>query len=425
MNKQEILADLFQRRRFDIKPGLERTTALAHCLGNPHRQFKSIHIAGTNGKGSTAAMTASILKEAGLLVGLYTSPHIRSFNERIVADGKQIDDDALVKIASSILPEADRLGATFFEITTILAFRYFADTGVDVAVIECGMGGRFDSTNIIEPDVSAVTPVAFDHSQYLGNTIEKIIFEKAGIIKPGTTTVIAPGNEEYRSIFDSVAAKKQAETIYVADIFDIPADIDPFAEEIILRFAADREAFLHIPLAFPGIHQARNTVLALCIVEEFRKSRDIEISPNFIESGLKNIRLNFPLRGRMEIVRRIPPIIVDGGHNPEAARKLAESLKARNEKFTVIFGAMSDKDIKQMLAALADSASEFIFPRLKIPRSESPEKILEIAKSLGIKEMRISETAQNAFDEEARKNKPLLITGSFYLIGEIKFAIYD
>ena len=264
MKKNQLLEKLFSLHRFGIKPGLERISLLLNEFGNPQNQYKKIHIAGTNGKGTVASTVASILQESGFKVGLYTSPHFLSFNERIKVNGVNIDDESVCKLIEKMFELAKDF--TFFDFTTALAFIFFASQNVDYAVVEAGMGGRFDSTNIIIPELSVITQIDLDHREYLGNTIEEIAFEKAGIIKENIKCIIAEQKHNIHDIFKRVAAEKQSKLILIEERYfakEIKFNMDLSTEFTALT--PTNEYRIHSPLS--GKHQIGNLITAIAAIE--------------------------------------------------------------------------------------------------------------------------------------------------------------
>ncbi len=419
MTKKEILDDLFHRRRFNIKPGLERTLALAEYVDNPHKKYKSIHISGTNGKGSTATITASAIKSAGYKTALYTSPHIKEFNERILVDGKPISDDDLVRLVEPLIKKADEIGATFFEITTVLAFLYFAEQGVDYAVIECGMGGRYDSTNIIQPQIACMTAIAMDHSEYLGSTIEEITIEKAGIIKDGIPAVISYNAEEVRK---TVKQKiKDSELIFLDEkcvISDYNFDRQNVESKVKLNYKNEE---IELIQPFIGKHQSRNLANAYAIFKLFAKQNKISNTDThkLFKIGCEKVHSSFPLHGRMEILQKSPLIIADGGHNPDAAIMLAKTLKQFDEKFTFVFAAMGDKDIENTILALIPHSKRFILPNLEYSRAAKNTKIAELLEKNGYHNFELKKTVANAIDQAKSYGDKIVICGSFFLLAEM------
>jgi len=398
-------------------PGLERTMELAEFFGNPQDDFRSIHIAGTNGKGSTAAYIASILMEAGYKVGFYTSPHIKSFNERIKVDGKEIPDHDLQRIAESVIQKADIIGATFFEITTILAFIYFSEQKCDFAVIEAGMGGRFDSTNIIIPEISVITKIDYDHREYLGEFIEQIATEKAGIIKSYIPCVLSKNIENVTAIIEDFAQDCHSKLIYhdnynISNI-EITKDFKTKAELIF-----NGKTFkLTIPVA--GLHQADNAGTAVNTILEL--ASQFKITDENIVNGIENAFEKLNLSSRIELIQYDPPIVVDSAHNPDAVRALRNTIDNspfKDVKWDCIFSVMNDKNIPEMLELMQHKINNLHIVKLKEERAAKPEVIAGIAESLGFQNIIIENDAQKAFKYLKQQKVPLIIFGSFYLIGE-------
>jgi dihydrofolate synthase/folylpolyglutamate synthase len=413
----DLFENLFARRRFNILPGLERTIALAEFCGNPQNSFRSIHVAGTNGKGTTATMVASILVEAGYKTGLYTSPHIYKFNERIKINDKQIPTSDLKRIAEELLTVADDFGATFFEITTILAFKYFAEQNVDFVVIECGMGGENDSTNIINPILSVITHIAMDHSEYLGDTLELIATEKAGIIKQNTPVVIAENKQSLNDIFQSVARNKSAEIFFADKTKEIKSS------EITPDLTAKVDSYNYGEINFPlaGLHQLDN--LATVLTASNYLSREGIIKPENVRSGIEKMKETFGLYFRTELISQEPPVIFDAAHNTDSIRALVALLndsEYKNLKWNLIFAAMEDKEVKEMLELLAPFTNKLYLPKLITERAEHPNHIAKIARELGFKNIHFDDSPLTAYQNAISLKEPILVAGSFYLLSEIR-----
>ncbi|HPD34281.1 MAG TPA: Mur ligase family protein, partial [Candidatus Kapabacteria bacterium] len=290
MDKQSTLDWLYSLHRFGIKPGLERINKLVEFLDHPERKFQSIHITGTNGKGSTASNLASILIESGYKTGLYTSPHVLEFNERIQVQTKMIDDDVLIDYAQSLRPLQEKIGATFFELTTAMAFRYFADMNIDFAIIEAGMGGMNDATNIIFPILSIITPISLEHTQYLGNTIEQIAFDKSKIIKPNSISLISDKNINLQNIFFKQAKNVTSDLYFTNDLlwlknFEIKQD---FSSEFNLIDYHHRNKTFYTPLI--GQFQIENAMMA--IASTYLLKKHFKTNDTKIQKGLENIIRN-------------------------------------------------------------------------------------------------------------------------------------
>lgn len=426
-NKQQILDKLFSLLRFGIKPGLERTNALLERLGSPQNKFPTIHIAGTNGKGTTASAIASILQEAGFKTGLFTSPHIIDFNERIKINGRQISDDEIIALANPMFEASDEIGCTFFEISTAMAFKYFEDNNVDIAIIEVGMGGRFDSTNVLKPLVSVITQIGLDHIEYLGKSLSEIAFEKAGIIKENTPVIIADNHTEIQKIFINIAKEKNSplqfldsavqpqEVIFNSNLSMTAAfDLSMFSE----LFKLENPVEIQIP--FAGKHQLRNIQTALLALSQVQDR--FPFSKENIINGIKNIKKNCGLFGRIELVREEPPLIIDVSHNYDAVKMLVHTIKLcgyHNPNWVVVYGAMDDKDAEAMLLELRAVTKHLILTQPTIQRAKPIDNLVEIAENMNFKNITAIKDCKEAFECALSLDEPLLAAGSFYLIGEI------
>ena len=403
------------------KPGLERVEILLEKFGNPHRSLKTIHVAGTNGKGSTASLIASVLQAAGYRVGLFTSPHLLDFRERIRINGEMISEEAVAAFVEAAEPlfkrKADR--PSFFELTTAMAFDYFARQNTDYAVIEVGMGGRLDSTNVITPLVSIITNVSMDHTQYLGDTITKIAEEKAGIIKPGVPLILGNSRDaDVNNVIKDVSFRQGAKVI--------PADR---TQEIMMHFFQNdvyRLSTVHfgnLTLPLVGAFQIENaaTVLqALLVLME----KGVKITPENVKKGFLEVA-GQGLRARIEVLReRGPRIIADTGHNPGSWVYIANYLSdIRKERHVVcILGFSSDKDIKTVLS-LIPRTIPLLFAKADSPRAKSSKALTRMAKSLGFAEClpfeNVSEAYAYALESNPNKERlTIFIGGSFYLVGD-------
>ncbi len=413
--KKILLEKLFALHRFGIKPGLERTLSLLDKRDNPHKKLQTIHIAGTNGKGSVAAIIASVLKEAGYKTGLYTSPHIRNFNERIRINGEMITDEDVLKYAGYYLPEAEKIGATFFEITTAMAFDYFYSENTDIAVIETGMGGRFDSTNVIKPLLGIITNIGLEHMEYLGDTLEKIAFEKAGIIKDDMPVILGNIKEELTGIF----TEKSQNVFSAKDIVDIEniQYLKDLTYMVDLKMQGVTYEYLKLNLA--GFSQIDNLISAFAAFNFLFES--YIISEENIRNGLRNIKLNTGISARMEMTDRNLPLIADVAHNTDAILNLVNTLdksEYRDIKWNIMIALMSDKDAETIISILAPFANELIITKPKTERAGDVQLIKKISDKIELKSI-IIENPSDAFIFLKTEGKPSIVVGSFYLIGEI------
>src|SRR6266446_6392440 len=409
------------------KFNLENITILAKSLGHPEQEYPSAHIAGTNGKGSTAAFLESILRHAGYRTGLYTSPHLERINERIRVNGEEIPDAAFADIFSRIHSVIEGLLAdgtlrahpTFFECVTAIAFSYFAEGGVQFAVFETGLGGRLDSTNIVTPQVSIITRVDFDHENFLGHSLREIAGEKAGIIKPGVPVVIAEQREEVREVLLAKARETNARVIETASTFAIESQkmLDGRARATVRRIETGTRFEFAPQLA--GRFQLQNALNAVAATGVLQ-SKGFHISDAAIEKGIA--AAIWP--GRIEKVHSNPDIYLDGAHNPSAARELAIFLEEnlRGRKLIVIFGALRDKAVDEIAGILFPLASEVIFTQPNTSRSISASQLAEIA-GHHASHFTIIPEAEKALESamaEGAPNDVICVTGSLYLVGQLR-----
>ena len=374
------------------KEGLDNTLALDAHLGNPQNSFKSIHIAGTNGKGSCAHSIASVLQEFGLKVGLYTSPHLVDFRERIRINGKVIPEGYVIDFVEKLRPLFERLHPSFFEITTALAFKYFADEKVDVAVIEVGLGGRLDCTNVITPIMSVITNISLDHIQFLGETLDKIATEKAGIIKREVPVVIGESSEETEPIFEQKAKKETAPIIFAEDCPEvIQADIKD-SEEINYESRSVGKIKSHLC----GEYQLKNmntilTALHLLFSEKLLDKLNDKVDSmkkeeceSIIRKGLEVVEVSTGLMGRWQVVCKKPKVICDTGHNPGGWKYLAPQLSHSSyNKLHIVFGMAADKDVSSVLKSLPQTAS-FYFTQASVKRAMDCHELQALALKHGI-----------------------------------------
>jgi dihydrofolate synthase / folylpolyglutamate synthase len=407
MSIQPLLDELFAMTFTGIKPGLERITSLLDELDHPERRYPIIHVAGTNGKGSTCAMIASILQHAGYRVGLYTSPHIRRFNERIRVQGAMIDDADIARLARPLMDAAKPVGGTFFEVTTAMAFQYFAERRVDVAVIETGLGGRLDATNVVEPLVSVITSIDMDHMEYLGTTLEQIAGEKAGIIKEHIPVVIGDRRPELRAVFDAVAVQRHAPITYAMDT--VKVDVDHMRADLTMSVSViDDAALRYYDVDLCGDHQVLNVATVLAALPSIREVYFID--EEHVREGLRTVRSTTGLGGRIQLVRRDGPIVLDVSHNPGGIVALTETLMLsgyRPGMWHVVFGAMSDKDVQGMLDALRPLVSTLHLCAPDLPRAMSTDGLAQLC-----------DTSVADAMERASMRGPTLVCGSFHVADE-------
>ncbi len=409
---------MYQLRRFGIILGLGTIQNILKGLNDPHKRFKSIHIAGTNGKGSVASALAKILQIAGYKVGLYTSPHLVRFNERICINNQPISDDRVVESYEAVkaVHEGDR-EPTFFEFTTAMAFLEFSQQQVDWAIIETGMGGRLDATNVVIPELSIVTNISLEHQMYLGNTIAKIASEKAGIIKEKKPVVTGVTQKSAINAVENVAREKNASVHRLGDSFRIRRHPSG-------SFTYDGLDYVwkKVRTGLLGKHQAGNAALVLAACEVLNRNGG-SISFDHMQQGL--LTQEWP--GRLEVVTQSPMLLLDGAHNMMAVRELANYLAAnlQDKKITLVSGILDDKAYPDMLRCLLPLCSRAILTQPKIDRSLSPNTLLEAAKDI-ISNVKVIASVPEAVSFAMNTSAPedvVCITGSLYLVGEVKEAI--
>ncbi len=400
-------------------PGLSRISDLLSLIGSPEKKMKYIHVVGTNGKGSTASMIASVLKEAGYRTGLYTSPFIITFNERMQIDGEMITDAELAKITEYIKPFAETMEdkPTEFELITAIAFEYFRRNECDIVILEAGMGGEFDATNVIpSPEVAVMTNIGLDHTEFLGDTLEKIAATKSGVVKSGCDCVIYRSNASVEEVVkarcESVGAR------FAKADFDSIKPISASLEGQVF----DWKEYHGLEISLLGAHQLRNAAVALTAIERLTQ-RGYQISERNIRVGLKNT----VWQGRFEILRRDPLFIVDGGHNSQCIEALAANIRdyLPDIKLTVLTGVLADKDYAAMYDIVAPYVERFVLVTPPSPRALSAD---ELAKTLAVYEKDITVCGDVASGVEkaislAGKSGCVLAFGSLYMVGDIKRAV--
>jgi len=421
MNYSAAIAYLYSLQKHGIKLGLETMAALMGRLDKPYERFRTLHIAGTNGKGSTAAMTAAVLQAAGFRVGLYTSPHLVDFRERIRVDGKMIDEEHVSQLTQQIRDACGHdLSPTFFESTTAMAFQYFADASVDVAVVEVGLGGRFDATNVVQPVACAITTIALDHQEYLGPTLSSIAAEKAGIVKPRIPVIVGHLDTEAEESIERIALERQAPMYRLnRDFQTIGASTSGFD----YRGVSSRRDGLTCPLA--GRHQLDNAACALALLEA-AAAEGFLASEEAVREGLRSVKWE----GRLEIVERSPTIVLDGAHNPAAASVLADSLaemmrERPRGRLILVFGMMRDKNHRGFIMPLRQLVGEVVLTQADLPRSAT---VSDLRVSLRdwlpfLHEAPVPVDALALAKQLADPDDVICVTGSLMLVGDIT-AIY-
>lgn len=402
-----------------IKKDLTNTISLCNFLGNPQQKIKTIHIAGTNGKGSTAHILASVLQEAGYKTGLYTSPHILDFRERIKINGKMCPEKFVVQFTEKIKPKIEEIQPSFFEITVAMAFDYFAKKKVDIAIIETGLGGRLDSTNIIHPVLSVITNISYDHQYLLGNTLAEIALEKAGIIKFESPVIIGRHQAETDEIFIQKAKDKQAHLLFAED--SITQIKSALTDRFLFVDAKMGDTPVNICSDLNATYQTENIRTALAAIHLLQTKKILEIKGKAIQLGFSNVRKNTHLLGRWQWIAKHPKIVVDVGHNEDGIRKIKEQLKTeRYRKLHIIYGAVKDKEVENILELLPKNAI-YYFTEPQMPRKLDAQQLHEKALQHGLQGSVYPhpKDALGVAKSQANEEDLILIMGSFFVVSEI------
>jgi dihydrofolate synthase/folylpolyglutamate synthase len=422
MNYAETLTYLYQNLPMfqrvgavAFKSDLTNTLSLCKALGNPQNKFKSIHIAGTNGKGSSSHMLASVLQAAGYKTGLYTSPHLKEFTERIRINGIEVDQDFVVDFVARIKPLIEEIQPSFFEITVAMAFDYFAYQKVDVAVIEVGLGGRLDSTNIITPTLSLITNISWDHMDLLGDTLKKIAGEKAGIIKTNVPVVIGERQPEVEEVFRVKSQECNSRITFASDLYNVTQE-----SEGSYSIRHDDHHYT-VEVDLKGGYQTRNIAGVLACVSELRKMGFI-ISDQQIAIGLKNVMQRTGLRGRWQILGRNPLIICDTGHNEAGISEIMKQInQTRHHQLHMVLGFVRDKDISRVLSLLPTSAT-YYFCAASIPRAMPSEELKQKAEGVGLNgnAFRNVNDAIRAAKANSAYDDLIFVGGSTFVVAEVE-----
>lgn len=408
------LEKIFNLRGGVIDLRLDRMSKALELFDHPENKFPSIHIAGTNGKGSTAATLHNVLSLAGHRTALYTSPHLVSFTERIRVDNEEITRDEVVSLADEIERRTAEGGVplTFFEFITVMAFIYFARCRVDVAVIEVGLGGRFDATNVITPLVSAVTTISKDHEAYLGPDELSIAREKAGIIKPGIPVVCGKVSQRVSELLHEIAGDRRSPAYFLGTHFTFS-----LKNEGLFDYTGIKQHYLNLTLALRGRHQRANAALALAALELLPER--FAVNERTLRQGLQTVR--WP--GRLEVMLERPLVILDGAHNPEGVRALVVELSAlrQGRRIKLLFATMADKEWELMLHAVAQVVDELVFTRVGMERSADPNQLNEkMTEPIPHRVVQDSRLALGTLLAEAQADDIIVVAGSLYLLGEVR-----
>jgi dihydrofolate synthase/folylpolyglutamate synthase len=402
-----------------LKPDLTNTIRLCEALGNPHLKFKSIHVAGTNGKGSTSHMLASVLQSAGSKTGLYTSPHLKEFTERIKVNGEEITQQFVVDFVNRIKPEIDRIKPSFFEITVAMAFDYFVKQKVDIAVIEVGLGGRLDSTNVITPLVSVITNIGWDHKDLLGNTLPAIASEKAGIIKKKIPVVISERQGEVQDVFVKKAEEEEAPIKFASDTYEakVTEKHGFFLYDILKNGSA---LLTNVKLPLQGLYQRKNLPGVFAAIDVINQSA-FSVPIEMIRTGIEKVVAQTGLKGRWQKLSEMPLMICDTGHNIDGVKEILNQIsRYKFSKLHMIWGMVKDKDVTDILTILPKDAS-YYFCEAKIPRAMEASVLRQKAEAVGLRG-EVVEDVNDAIRQAliaASENDFIFIGGSTYVVSEI------
>jgi dihydrofolate synthase / folylpolyglutamate synthase len=436
MNYQQTIDYLFSRLPMFSRIGaaaykadLTNTIRLCEFLDNPQTKFKTIHVAGTNGKGSVSHMLAAILQTAGYKTGLYTSPHLKDFKERIKVSGdpdgyREVSEKFVIDFTEKMKSLIEEISPSFFEITVAMAFEYFSKQKVDVAVIEVGLGGRLDSTNIITPELSVITNIGWDHMNLLGDTLEKIAFEKAGIIKNEIPVVVGEVLPETLKIFEETAKEKQAPLSIASQkrkVVDWHWDKHELIVEVAEENHTDHKTW-HLDL--PGLYQTKNLITVLEACSQL-KQQGWKMDDEIIHKGLKQVKKLTGLHGRWEIIHQSPMVVLDVAHNIDGIKQLVQQIElTEHRQLHIITGMVNDKEVEKILELLPKEA-QYYFTKAQIPRAIPENELVEKAKLAKLKGHSFS-TVKDALQSalgHAHRDDLIVICGSVYLVGEVNTSI--
>lgn len=427
MNYPETIDYLFTRLPMFSRMGsaafkkdLTNTIALCEALGDPHHKFKSIHVGGTNGKGSVSHMLAAVLQTAGYKTGLYTSPHLYDFRERIRVNGAMVSEEFVTGFVERIQPLIEEISPSFFEITVAMAFDYFAREGVDIAVIEVGLGGRLDSTNIITPELSVITNIGLDHTNMLGNTLREIAGEKAGIIKKGVPVVIGEKHPETAPVFTEKAAREEAPLYFAEEHYEVKNSSYSIDRLTIDVQDKDTRTEAVYGLDLPGIYQEKNIKTVLQALKVLQH-RGWHIDPAHIQTALSEAKTLTGLQGRWEVIYHQPDIVLEVAHNEDGVRQMLRHLERLSfQKLHIVYGMVKDKEAGPVLALLPKEAV-YYFTQAHIPRALSAGELAQKAGEYGLQGGTYEDvnTALRAAKAAAAPGDLVLVCGSIFLVAEV------
>jgi dihydrofolate synthase/folylpolyglutamate synthase len=407
------------------KANLNNSILLDEYFGNPHKKYKTVHVAGTNGKGSVSHIIASVLHSAGYKTGLYTSPHLFDFRERIKINGQDISEQKVIDFVEKNKSFIEYLRPSFFEITSSMALLFFAEEQADVAIIETGLGGRLDSTNIITPELSVITNIGFDHTEFLGDSLDKIAYEKAGIIKPHIPVVVGEKHDRTTAVFISKAQETDSPAFFAEDCLKVLSSENKSGKQIFTFASTNRDLFpdseFTASLDLEGNYQSKNIVTALTALAVLR-NQSFEISGEAERKGLANAASNTGFKGRWQILKKNPTIICDTGHNAHGLKYTMQQIKEQDcENLYFVLGVVGDKDLDSIIPLLPKNAYYF-FTQASIPRAMNAGTLAQQCITAGLKGeivAAVGEAVHKAL-EKASANDVIFIGGSTYVVAEIK-----
>ena len=403
-----------------FKKDLTNIRILCERLGNPHQKFKSIHVGGTNGKGSVSHMLAAILQTAGYKTGLYTSPHLYDFRERIKINGEMVEEGFVIDFVEKVKPWITDIEPSFFEITVAMAFEYFAQQKIDIAVIEVGLGGRLDSTNIISPELSVITNIGWDHMNMLGNTLKEIAFEKAGIIKENVPVVIGESHPETKQVFDDTARERASEIAYADEKIELLASIIDHTK-LSVQYKYGQDQLIDVETDLPGIYQAKNVRTVLASVPFLQQWN---VTEKHVVTALRDVKKTTGLSGRWEVIHQHPTIVLEVAHNKNGIEQMLQHVNQLSfHLLHIIIGTVKDKDVDAVLELLPKNA-KYYFTQAAIPRALDKEELKLKAEAFGLNGT-IYDNVNNAI-VDARKNASgddlIIVCGSIFLVAEAERA---
>ncbi len=405
------------------KADLKNTLALCNHLGDPQNKLKTIHVAGTNGKGSTSHMLAAIFQQNGYKTGLYTSPHLKDFRERIKINGEMITKKFVADFIEKIKSFSEEIEPSFFELTFVMALEYFAKSNIDIAIIETGLGGRLDSTNVITPELSVITNIGFDHTDILGNTLEKIAFEKAGIIKPNIPVVIGETTSETKKVFLDKAKEMKAPIFFAEKKFTI-VSVNSVDETLQIELLNNNTGTkLKYNLDLTGLYQQKNLQTVLTAVDILKNK--FSLKEENIARALRNIKNLTGLYGRWEVIHKNPMIVLDVAHNVDGMQQLVNQINSiKYNKVHIIFGMVKDKEIEKVLAILPQQA-QYYFTEAQTPRALPATELLERALNFSLTGNAFTSVndAMQAAIAASSKDDLIIVCGSVFVVGEVELSI--